>query len=208
MKRVNGNVFLPDDEQDQVMLGAGSNYQSNKLQPALKYLKKARTAIDVGAHCGLWTVQLAQYFETVEAFEPLPRHSECWRRNAGWKETNRLHEVALGAKDGMCGLHIVEGFSGRSHINGGGDVQMKLLDDYAFENVDLIKVDVEGYEYFVLKGAERTITRWKPVLIVEQKENFGSRYGLGDRSAVEYLQSLGAVLKEEIFGDFILAWDV
>lgn len=207
MKRVNGMAWLPDDEQDQVMLGAGVQYQSNKLQPALKYLKHARTAIDIGAHCGLWTVQLAQYFKNVEAFEPLERHIECWKRNCNWKWTNRLHEVALGEKEGTCGIHVVEGFSGRSHVNGSGDIPVKKLDDFGFKDVDLIKVDVEGYELFILKGAEETLKKWHPVVIVEQKPRFGSRYGVSDVAAVDYLQSLGAVVKEAIIGDYILTWE-
>jgi FkbM family methyltransferase len=207
MKRVHGNAWLPDDETDRVMLGCGVQYQSNKLQPALKYCKHARTALDVGAHCGLWTVQLAQYFERVEAFEPLQRHIECWRRNAGWKGTNRLHEVALGEQHGTCGLQVVETMSGKSHVQGDGATPVRRLDDFGFTDVDLIKIDVEGYELFVVKGGEETLTRWKPVVIVEQKPTLGKKYGLHDTAAIEYLKGLGAVVREEIVGDYILTWE-
>ena len=201
-------AWLPDDEADQVMLGSGKRYQAQKLEAALPLIKQARTAIDIGAHCGLWTQQLAQYFERVEAFEPLPRHIECWKKNAGWKLTNRLHEVALGEKEGTCGMHVVEGLSGRSHVNGVGEFKMSRLDDYAFENVDFIKVDTEGYELFVLKGAEKTLLKWKPVMVVEQKPHHGGKYGLSDTAAIDYLKSLGAVVKEEIIGDYILTFNV
>lgn len=207
MKRVNGTVWLPDDEQDRVMLGAGAQYQANKLLAALPYCRKARTAIDIGAHCGLWTVQLGQYFERVECFEPLPRHIECWRQNAGWKQTCHLHEIALGDERRKCGMHIVDGLSGRSHVNGEGDFPMERLDDFGFENVDLVKVDVEGFELMVLKGAEQTLLKWKPVMVVEQKPKHGGRYGLSDTAAIDYLKELGAVVREEIVGDFILSWD-
>lgn len=206
MKRVNGMAWLPDDEQDRVMLGAGVQYQSNKLQPALKYVKQARTAIDIGAHCGLWTVQLAQYFERVEAFEPLQRHIECWERNAAWKYTNRLHPVALGELHGTCNVEVVEGMSGRSHVNGDGTIPMRRLDDYAFDDVDFVKVDVEGYELFVLKGGTQTLLKWKPVMVVEQKPKHGGRFGVSDTAAIDYLVSIGAKVREEIIGDFILTW--
>jgi FkbM family methyltransferase len=207
MKRVNGNAFLPDDEQDNVMLSAGSNYQGSKLRAALAYVKDSRTAIDIGAHCGLWTVQLGKYFQVVEAFEPLPRHIECWRETAGWKDSCHLHEVALGEKTGRCGMKVFEGLSGRSHVSGDGPIQMHRLDDYGFENVDFVKVDVEGYELFVLKGAKETLLKWKPVMVVEQKPKHGGTYGISDTAALDYLQSLGAVVKQEIVGDFILTWD-
>ena len=207
MKRVNGNVWLPDDEADHVMLSAGIQYQGAKLRAALKYVKNARTAIDVGAHCGLWTVQLGQYFDHVEAFEPLDRHIECWEKNAGWKGTCRLHKVALGDEHGTCGMRVVETLSGRSHVSGHGSIPMRKLDDYGFNDVDFMKIDVEGYEYFVLKGAEQTLLKNKPVLVVEKKPHHHiGEYGLTDNAALEYLQKLGAQVREEIVGDFILTW--
>ena len=46
-------------------------------------------------------------------------------------------------------------------------VPVRTLDDYSFTNVALIKIDVEGHEFDVLKGAELTIAREKPVMIIE-----------------------------------------
>lgn len=200
-------AWLPDDEQDTVMLGAGIRYQSAKLELAIPYCRHARRAIDIGAHCGLWTVQLAQYFAAVDAFEPLPRHIECWKRNAGWKLSNRLHEVALGPNRGSCGINVIAGLSGRSHVTDGAFYKVERLDDYAFEDVDLIKIDTEGYELFVIKGAEETIRKWKPVIIVEQKPKHGSKYGLSDMAAVDYLKSMGAEVQKELVGDFVMTFD-
>ena len=204
--KISAGAFLPDDEMDEVILSNGTQYQGDKLRTALKYVKKARTAIDIGAHCGLWTSQLAQYFERVEAFEPLPRHHECWERNAGWKKTNVLHKVCLGEEIGSCGIHLVEGLSGRSHIIEGNEFEVRRLDDYDFQDVDLIKVDVEGYELKALKGAERTIVKWRPVVIVEQKFNMGKRYGVSDKAALDYLKSMGVRFVDEFVGDYIVSF--
>lgn len=208
MKRVaNGGMWLPDDEQDKVMIAGGAQYQGSKLRAALRYVKQARRALDIGAHCGLWTVQLGQYFQEVECFEPLPIHIECWKKNANWKGSCRLHEVALGEKDGETGMHIEPGLSGRSRVNGEGSYAMRRLDSYGFTDVDFIKIDVEGYEYFVIKGGEETILKNKPVMIVEQKPKHGGKYGLTDTQAVDHLKSLGATVKAEIVGDFVMAWE-
>ena len=80
---------------------------------------------------------------------------------------------------------------------------MNRLDDFELKNVDFIKVDVEGYEYFVISGAIETITRCRPVIIVEQKAGF-ERYGLSDKQAVALLKSLGYVEKEVLVGDHIM----
>lgn len=207
MKRVaNGGLWLPDNETDAVMIGAGAHYQSNKLFPAIRYVKNVRAAIDVGAHCGLWTVQLGNYFKRVECFEPLPLHIECWKRNAGWKKSCILHETALGDQTGTCGITTPDGFSGRSYVDGDGEYSMSTLDSFGFEDIDLIKIDCEGYEYYVCKGAEKTITSCKPIIVVEQKKGLASRYRLDDTEAVKYLRSLGMTMHMEIAGDYIMGW--
>jgi len=206
MMRVRG-AWLPLDESDGVMLKSGIRYQEHKLKAAIQYCRKARRAVDVGAHCGIWTAGLAQYFERVEAFEPLERHIVCWQRNAGWKQTNHLHECALGDYEGTTGIHLHEGRSGKSCINGAGAYPLHRLDDFGFDDVDFIKIDVEGYEYFVIKGAEQTIIRNRPVMIVEQKVPHARRYGLSDLEAVDYLKGLGMTLKQEIVGDYIMVFE-
>ena len=207
MKRVgNGGVWLPDDETDPLMISGGIQYQSGKFSEVMKYVKNDRVAVDVGAHCGLWTCQLSKFFQKVECFEPLPRHIECWNKNVGWRSNCSLHQVALGSQTGECGISVVDGLSGRSHVSEGTDMKMLCLDDFNFKNVDLIKIDVEGYEYFVIKGGEKTILESKPAMIVEQKKGFGGRYGVSDKSAVDHLESLGAVVRKELAGDYILSW--
>lgn len=197
-------AWLPDDESDAAMIHGGLSYQSQKLALALPFLKNARVAVDVGAHCGLWTVQLGRYFDRVECFEPLKDHIECWKKNAGRKLSQRLHEVALGHKNGWTGINRVSGMSGRSYVGGDGSYPVRTLDSYQFKDVDLIKIDVEGFEYFVVKGAEETILENRPVMIVEQKKNLSNRYGLSDLAAVEYLESMGAKVRREIAGDYIM----
>jgi hypothetical protein len=86
------------------------------------------------------------------------------------------------------------------------DVEVVVLDDYKFTDVDFIKVDCEGYELFVLKGAEKTILENKPTIVVEQKTGNGQRYGLGEKDAVSYLKELGMVQKSVMSGDHIMSW--
>lgn len=206
MKRHNG-AWLPDDERDAAMLFSGIEYQANKFDAAMAYInhKQMRRAVDIGAHCGLWTVQLGRWFSEVEAFEPLERHIECWRKNAGWKLSHHLHAEALGEESGTCGMHLVEQFSGRSHINGEGVYPMKRLDDYGFTDVDFLKADVEGYEYYALKGGERTLLASKPVMVIEAKGH-DNGLGLEPMAAIRYLEGLGAEVREVILGDYIMTW--
>jgi FkbM family methyltransferase len=202
MRLING-IWVPNDEKDPVLLMGGVEYQRNKLLAAMNYVTQRRVALDIGAHVGLWAIQLRPLFQTVVAFEPMKEHINCFKMNARDVE---LHETALGDRKTTCGMKAVEGFSARSHINGDGEIPVSILDDYGLRGVDFIKIDCEGYEYFVVKGARRTIEKNRPAIIVEQKRGNPARYGLGDIAAVKYLQDMGMTLREKIVGDYILSF--
>ena len=84
-----GGVWLPKHEthlvdwmkkMNQVVEGKLS-YQLDKRNLALKYVKNFRTAVDVGGHCGLWSMDLAKRFEQLHAFEPVALHRACFEKN-------------------------------------------------------------------------------------------------------------------------------
>jgi FkbM family methyltransferase len=186
-------------------------YQRHKYLAALPYVRQRRRAIDVGAHVGLWSFFLAQDFACVEAFEPIAAHRDCWRRNMAGQPNAAMHECALG--DGSCRAAVMltddESSSGDTRIAFeavGGLTSLDVLDRFVFDDVDFMKIDVEGYERYVLAGAVETIQRCRPVVIVEQKPGHGQRFGLGEHDAVVFLQSLGAELRGELAGDFILSF--
>jgi FkbM family methyltransferase len=208
-----GGVWLPDGEthlvewmlkRNQVVDGRLS-YQYHKLEAALRWVKQWRTAVDVGAHCGLWAMHLVNKFAAVQAFEPVAAHRECFVANvAGARAT--LHACALGAKDGGVAMETAPTSSGDTRVAGSGDIPLRRLDSFALQDVDFVKLDCEGYELFALQGGEETLKRCKPCVIVEQKPGRGQRFGLAERGAVDYLRDLGAELRQEISGDFILSW--
>lgn len=204
---VNG-IWLPDHEthlQKFAALGESGKwtYQKNKLDEAIGYVQNRRLAIDVGGHCGLWSKELVQLFDKVIAFEPIAEHRECFVKNV--VGNYELMPVALGEKFGTVSMHTSPGSSGDSWVAGHGDIPMKKLDNYALDDVDFMKLDCEGYELFVLRGAEATIKRCHPVIIVEQKPGRANVFGLHTTEAVKWLTNRGYDLKTVISGDYILA---
>ena len=208
-------IWLPEHEQhlqshierNPEVDGAGT-YQYPKLEMALRHVKQFRVAVDIGAHVGLWTRILATRFERVEAFEPMPAHRECFALNVR-AENVRLHDCALGASEGEVSMTTFAGNSGHSHVTDDGEivVPMRTLDSCGLEDVDFIKIDVEGYERHVLLGAVETLRRCRPTLIVEQKPRNGSRYGHGDHGALHLLEKLGAKIVAQKAGDYVLIWE-
>jgi FkbM family methyltransferase len=151
----------------------GAAAQKQTMQAAMKVCKQRRRAIDVGAHIGIWSAFLATLFETVEAFEPVSENFSCLTKNVTalnvWPRS-----VALGDHAGFVKMERHGKNSGCWHAVRGSGVEICALDAYAFKDVDLIKIDVEGLEGRVLLGAEVTLHASKPVVVLENN-------GLGEK---------------------------
>lgn len=203
------------DHPEELIDGRGT-YQYHKLLEAMKHVRGFRVAVDVGAHVGLWSMHLIKRFEHVHAFEPVKLHRVCFVENVQPEEKYTLYPIALGSKAGTTSINTTVGSSGDSRVDPTvteGDVTVKRLDDVIDagcadrDRVDFVKVDCEGFELHVLQGAEELLKRNRPCVCVEQKPGFARRWGLPERGAVDYLRSLGAVVRREIGGDFILSWE-
>lgn len=178
-------------------------YQFGKISRAIAHAKRRRVALDVGAHVGFWSMWLAESFERIHAFEPVPEHAECWRRNLAGIQNATLREAAVGRECGRAGLAVERANSGLSHVSGGDDVEMVAIDALVVGAVDLIKIDTEGFESAVLDGAIETIRRNLPVIVVETN---GQHARYGHAEPVKLLQGMGAVVLDRMRHDVIMGW--
>lgn len=204
MKKLRG-VFVPDYE---TKFGDSDQpYQFEKYQAAKKLCREFRHAVDVGAHVGSWTLQMCADFARVTAFEP---NSEMWQYfhlNVPNEPSIELWRMALGARQGQVALTAKTGTSLKTHVSpkGMGSVPMMPLDHFMLNPVDLLKIDTEGYELFVVQGGVQTIQHERPVIIVEQKKGVATaRYGLPDTAAVELLIGWDYKVHAEMNGDYIM----
>jgi FkbM family methyltransferase len=151
----------------------------------LAYVQPGTTVLDVGASLGLWTVPLAKGAREVGArvwaFEPHPRNHQWLERNValnGLEDTVTIHRCAVGDAVGEArmGIGETQDFQqgGNAAINVdpksplGVLVPVKRLDDFAIPpSVSAVKIDVEGYEISVLRGAKELIARDRPVILGE-----------------------------------------
>ena len=169
---------------------------------ALAYLAPGAVAIDVGANLGEWTIPFARAVGTaghVLAAEPAPRAAAALEATLG---ANALHQAqvircAVGDHDGFAefAMPVVSSAridTGTAQIGAAGpgcealSVALRSLDSLAAEcsldRVDLIKIDVEGQERRVLDGAEATLHRYRPTLVIETgHEAAGDRRAIHDR---------------------------
>lgn len=207
-------IWLPDGEKHfpewmtkngEIVDGKGT-YQIRKLREALTVVRQFRVAVDCGAHIGTWAMHLAKRFREVEAFEPMAPFRACFEKNVT-HENVCLHRYPLGDADRNVNMAYNPADSGDTHVSGSGDMKMRTLDSFEFEEVDFIKVDVEGYEDKVLLGAMDTIERCRPVIIVEQKaKKLGVNFGISGTPAVDLLQSIGMRIHRVMSGDYIMVF--
>lgn len=152
-----------------------------KLLPEL--VARDKIAIDVGANKGVYTHGLARLCRAVHAFEPHPKMFPLLAR--ALPANARAYNVALSDADGTAELVIpsynTAGFSNQGASLDPGKraapfgfrtvaVKTRRLDSYAFTDVGFIKIDVEGFEAAVVRGALDTLRREKPVLMIEIEE--------------------------------------
>lgn len=206
-------IALPDRERHYVgtltrLMEQGCGFEYPALRRVLEVLpaERRRVAVDVGAHIGLWARWLVKRFKFVHAFEPVNEHADLFAKNVPALNYN-LHRVALGAGYGAVAIKEYPENTGQAHIAAGeGDVTMLALDLYRLADVDLIKVDVEGYELEVLKGAEKTLREWRPIVVVEQRGCDEGNFGRKRDEALGWLQALGMAPIDCIHHDWILNW--
>ncbi len=163
------------------------------LLVAKQHRPKLRGVIDIGAHCGSWTVEYAKHFKRVLAFEPNPNNYKYLERNAGSIDNVQIHNFALGAMSGEVQMNPGKDNSGQWHMSRkrGVAATVKPLDSIYFdEDIDLLKMDVEGFEFDVLLGAAETIRKHQPVICLE-KNGLGLRYGIDDKVIDQLLKRLG-----------------
>ena len=144
---------------------------------ARKELSDSRKSfVDIGAHIGSYTFELATSFNHVHSFEPAQEAYNYLCSNVILKGLTRkttTYNVAIGSskkKEVFCVREIDGGTSGlplfdENHEAVVGDnensypVNVETLDSFKLTNVGLLKIDVEGYELDVLKGAVKTLVR-------------------------------------------------
>ncbi len=138
--------------------------------------------VDVGANAGNHTLFMAKQVATVLAFEPYERVRRQLEENLALNGITNVRVFPFGLSDKEASLPFYAGpdanlgaasfFNNREQGNVYlGDLQLKVGDAVLREagvaHVDIIKADVEGYEKFVLAGLSETLTRDRPLLVIE-----------------------------------------
>lgn len=161
------------------------NHDIGHLQGILAKLSQFGTALDIGAHRGIWTAHLANHFDHVMAFEPTERHLKI-------TDKAEVFNVAVGDRLGFVTMKQGHENTGQAHVIQGEEVQLITIDSLQLSAVDFMKIDVEGMEFEVITGAASTLARFKPAVMIEENglcERYGHKWG----DAGRLLDSMGYI---------------
>lgn len=166
-------------------------------------IQPGMTVVDVGANIGIYTryfSRLAGPRGQVHAFEPAPPNFKRLHENACHLSNASLNHAAVGDHRGTIKLYFSDEMNvdHRTFDSGDGrqsiDVPVLSLDDYfpLGQGVDLIKIDVQGYELSVLLGARRILSENRDIKILMEFWPYGlSKASVAPSDVIELLKSLG-----------------
>jgi FkbM family methyltransferase len=160
----------------------------------LKLIPEGGLVLDIGANIGIMTYHLAKNLKLskILCFEPIPVNVRTLKKILKFFGLNNavVYDFALGDQEGkaemMMPVQNKVRMQGLSHVvhptiqtESSGEkyrVRIETLDGQEVHNtfglpVHAIKMDVENFEYFVLKGGEKTIDRFRPLIYTELWDN-------------------------------------
>jgi len=179
-------------------------YFKNHIEPREKLysmVKKGNVVIDVGVNIGETLLNIASAIGNtgmVSGFEPNPVVFEKCKKNISLNPSLNnilLHPYALGKEPSELSLEVRNernrGMSSLSYSANSEKVKVATLDSYVqhkgLARVDLIKIDVEGFEMNVLSGAEQTINQFHPKLFIELDNDLLKRQQTSAKELINWL---------------------
>lgn len=148
-----------------------------------------RVSLDIGADVGEFAIAMLGSSRSVIAFEPRPTQASSLAAMFGAVGAAvRVEAVAVSDEPGVTTMRVLESAPGRSTIDSRNtlhdadssqvsiiDVPVVRLDDLQLDQVGFVKIDVEGHELAVLRGAADTLKRNRPALFIEAEERHHPR---------------------------------
>lgn len=167
--------------------------------------KEDFNVLDIGANIGFTVLKLAQLVKNgkVIGFEPDPYNYSACINNLKQNnfDNSEVLNLGLGSEEAILDMEV------RTPSNRGGNristslnkdgikIQVKKLDGLFpaldMDHLDLIKIDVEGYELRVLKGSEEILKKYKPILFIELDNDNLMDQGDSAQALIDFLTQLG-----------------
>lgn len=166
------------------------SYEPEAMEAYLKSVKPGMLVLDVGGGFGFYALLAARAGANVIAFEPDPENARSFAEHVtinGLDERIHIVHQAVYSHTGQVTMAASEAVSAHRNSSvradgagtaAGFEVACTTLDDYLGSDVEpgLVKMDVEGAESHVLRGADRTIRAFRPILLCEIHDGENAKF--------------------------------
>jgi FkbM family methyltransferase len=194
-------------------------YVEDELVGLAQLVRAGDVCIDIGAAAGLYSLELSELTGSkgrVLSVEPLPFAHKIWSRLLGVNSRQNVQNYQLALGDERCdssisvpvgrfgpvtgrsflmlhsnGLGSNEEFKGHMNVETRVDTLDNLCATEHIAHVDFIKIDVEGAELQVLKGAHRILAQFTPTLLLEIEDRHLQRFGYSANDVTSWLSQYG-----------------
>ena len=206
---LNLDLYLEDRIQRRIFTKKSHELETEKH--ILKFAEQASCFIDIGANIGYFSLMLAHKFPELHviAFEPNPNNIRFLKKNSDLNSLKNLelHEMCLSDKEGVVEFAVppmnesgwgriagtntpLEGFT---KVSAACETLDHLMERGFFEQKkpSLLKMDIEGFEEKALRGAEKFLQKYKPILCIELNDPCLVENGSSSKNVMRFLQSLG-----------------
>jgi len=178
-------------------------YEREELEYLSDFLSSVRgtllngIVLDIGANIGNHSLYFSDLFKEVISFEPHPDTYKLLEFNTSFRTNIRTHNFGLGDARETVALHENPTNLGGSSIESESDnhnnsleISLQKLDDFVndLQRIDLIKMDVEGYESKVIIGGKNTIKKHQPIILFEQ---YAEEFCNGTTETIKLLKAHG-----------------
>jgi len=206
-KELNGfrYIFYLKDLLSVNSIGKSKIWEPHILKFSQMYLSEFndKNILDIGAHIGYHSMNFATLTKgKVYSFEPQPQNFKLLHLNARTNNLKNIHPIMMGLSDldefskiPLVSKNKDKGNIGDFTINNltsniYSKIHSRTLDSFNLENISLIKIDVQGWEKKVLKGAEETLKRCKPLLIIEFEKHQLLKTNTSVKELIAYIKEL------------------
>lgn len=193
------------------LLREPEDYDLANFTALTSIVRSDAVCLDVGANIGIYSCVLSRLAAEVHAFEPVRHIRQKLQINAALNGARNLtiNPFAMGDRPGELEMfQVKEGqyrggtstLVANNNVSDMGEaafdreiVQVSTLDTYcaAFKRLDFVKIDVEGFELNVLRGARETLDRLSPAILFEHDQPRLGGLGLNEQDFADLLQGLG-----------------
>ncbi len=180
--------------------------EDSEFEPVINSIREAKTIIDIGGNIGRTTLEFATENKTgtIYSIEPHPGNFKRLSENIGLNSFPNIQafNIGFGSQPGtalMAELDSANPGMNRITTDAQGyptkEIQIETLDNFVqkqgISRIDFIKMDVEGFEYFVLQGGKNALKASYPVLFMELDDRLLREQGQSSKALLQLLQELG-----------------